>query len=226
MTDSHHSNRPLSTRVKTAKGRKIGSTRWLQRQLNDPYIHKAHQHGYRSRSAFKLLELQEKLNFLRRNMNVVDLGCAPGGWLQVVQSVVKEGKIIGLDLQAVTPMDQVTLLQTDFMQQEGLELVCTALEDQKVDIVLSDMAAASCGHRQTDHLRNMALCEAALDFAIEHLALQGTFICKILKGGQEHHLLTQAKHCFSHVKYYKPASSRQDSSESFLVAMNFGAHIV
>ena len=176
--------RSKTVQLKTAKGRTASSQRWLRRQLNDPYVQEAQRLGYRSRSAFKLLQLDEKFKFLYKGQRVVDLGAAPGGWCQVAANRVlteKTGKIVGLDLLPMDPIPGVNLLQTDFMSQEGLSELMKILTD-KVDLVISDMAASTTGHAPTDHIRTAGLCEAAFDFAIDVLARDGVFLAKVFKG--------------------------------------------
>lgn len=223
---SFKGQRQLHTNVRTAKGRKTSSTQWLQRQLNDPYVAQAKRDGYRSRAAYKIKEINERYPIFRKGQCVVDLGAAPGGWTQVVVDLVKSdqpggGKVVGIDLQAMEPIPGATLIQCDFMTEEALTLLNDALEGNKPDVVMSDMAAASCGHRQTDHLRIIGLCEAALSFAVQNLAPGGAFVAKILKGGMESQLLQSMKQDFASVRHVKPPSSRADSAESYVVALGF-----
>lgn len=214
--------RMMHTRVKTARGRKNSSTRWLQRQLNDPYVAQAKADGYRSRAAYKLLEMQEKFELIKQGDCVVDLGAAPGGWCQVAAKIVgKKGKVVGIDLQEMDFIDHVTLLQHDFMAEDAPELLYEALGGRKPDVVLSDMAAKSTGHAPTDHLRIIALCEVAFHFAKECLAEGGSFAAKILQGGTESDLLTELKKSFRVVKHVKPPASRKDSAEMYVVATGF-----
>ncbi|MCE3232871.1 MAG: rRNA methyltransferase [Rickettsiaceae bacterium] len=214
-------SRQLHVKVKTAKGRKKSSTRWLQRQLNDPYVAMAKADGYRSRAAYKLIDLNNKFDFLKPGKSVIDLGAAPGGWTQVAVEKAKGGKVIGIDLQEVEPIAGATLIMHDFMADDAPEILSNALEGKKADIVLSDMAAASCGHAATDHIRIIGLCEAAFDFAKENLADDGVFAAKILRGGTEKELLEDMKKCFKVVKHFKPDSSRKDSAEMYVVAIGF-----
>jgi len=217
--------RQLSVRVKTARGRKTSSTRWLQRQLNDPYVSKAKECGYRSRAAFKLLEMNEKSKFLGPGKRVVDLGAAPGGWTQVAVEIVKPGQtdgyVLGLDLQEMEPIAGATLLHLDFLQDDAEEIVIKALGGSQADVVLSDMAAFSTGHSLTDHLKIMHLAETAFWFAQKVLAPGGTFLAKVLQGGTESSLLTQLKQSFKTVKHIKPPASRKDSSEMYVIALDF-----
>ncbi|MGB0672137.1 MAG: RlmE family RNA methyltransferase [Rhodospirillales bacterium] len=213
--------RNVSTRVKTAKGRKLSSTRWLERQLNDPYVAEAKKRGYRSRAAFKLTELDDRFRLIGKGTRIVDLGCAPGGWTQVcVERAGPGARIIGIDLQAVEPVTGAELLEGDFLDDDIPEKLRTLLGGP-ADLVLSDMAAAATGHPATDHLRIMGLCEAALDFAIDVLAPGGAFVAKVLKGGTENDLLTLLKQRFRTVKHAKPPASRADSAESYVVATGF-----
>lgn len=213
--------RGAKVRVKTARGRKPSSTRWLQRQLNDPYVAEANRLGYRSRAAFKLVELNDRYQFLKDVTRAVDLGCAPGGWLQVLARVMPEdSQIIGIDLQEVEPVDGADLWVMDFLSDDAEERLMAAL-DGPVDIVLSDMANAATGHRQTDQIRTMALCEAALDFAIKVLAPGGTFVAKVLQGGSDGVLMERMQKHFKTVKHAKPPASRADSKEWFVLAQGF-----
>lgn len=225
-TDGGLTGRPLSVRVKTARGRKTSSTRWLQRQLNDPYVAEAKRRGYRSRAAFKLAEIDDKLGLLKPGMKIVDLGAAPGGWCQVAaERIGPKGQVIGLDLQAVDPLPGVTLLQGDFLDEGVLADLYRALGDEEagsgVDVVLSDMAAPATGHTQTDHLRIMGLAEAALDLAQSVLAPGGAFLAKVLQGGSERSLLDALKRDFAKVRHIKPPASRADSAELYVAALGF-----
>ncbi len=213
--------RGLKVRVKTAKRRSNSSTRWLQRQLNDPYVAEAKKRGYLSRAAFKLAQLDDKYRFLKPGARVVDLGAAPGGWVQVVlERCGKTARVVGIDLQEMEPIGEAVLLQGDFLAPEGPDRVRAALEGE-ADVVLSDMAAASTGHTQTDHLRVMGLAEAALEFAEEVLSPGGSFVAKVLQGGTERELLSRLKQRFAQVRHVKPAASRSDSAEMYLVATGF-----
>ncbi|MEK9722869.1 MAG: RlmE family RNA methyltransferase [Rhodospirillaceae bacterium] len=211
--------RPLAERVKTAKGRKSSSTRWLKRQLNDPYVAGAQRLGYRSRAAFKLAELDDRFRFLTKGARVVDLGAAPGGWTQV--SVERTGgRVVGLDLLEMAAITGADLLQGDFLEDGAVERLLAALAGP-ADVVLSDMAAAATGHPATDHLRIMGLLEAATDFAAQVLAPGGSFVGKVLKGGTENDLLARLKRDFRSVRHAKPPASRDDSAESYVVATGF-----
>ena len=210
----------LRTRVKTAKGRKIGSTRWLERQLNDPYVKRAKAEGYRSRAAYKLIELDERFGFLKGVQRVVDLGVAPGGWSQVVRQKSPKAAIVGIDLLPTEPLEGVTLLEMDFMDEAAPDRLREALGGP-ADLVLSDMAANTVGHPQTDHLRTMALVEAALHFAAEVLRPGGAFVAKVLAGGADAALVAELKRRFATVKHAKPPASRKGSSEWYVVAQGF-----
>jgi len=219
MSKKTPSGREPTKRVKTAKGRKLSSTLWLQRQLNDPYVQKANREGYRSRAAYKIKEIDEKMNLIKPGMDVLDLGAAPGGWSQFAVEK-KAGKVIALDILPMDPMDGVTILEMDFTEDEAPEALIQ-LTGEGVDIVMSDMAPNTVGHRQTDHLRIMALVELAYDFAIQVLKPGGTFLAKVWQGGAQNDLVAQMKKDFKTVKHIKPPASRQDSSESFVVAQGF-----
>lgn len=227
--DSGRGQRHLFTRVKTAKGRKLSSKNWLQRQLNDPYVKRANAENRRSRAAFKISEIDDKFKFFKPGVRVVDLGCAPGGWCQIASERVNsagefkkrpQGTVLGVDLQFVDPMAGVTLMQLDFLD-EGADTQVKEVLGGPADVVLSDMAASSTGHRQTDHLRIMALCEAALQFARETLAPGGVFVAKMLRGGADQELMVQLRRDFTAVRHYKPGASRADSAEMFIVAQGF-----
>ena len=220
---SNPSGRGLTERVKTANKRTASSTRWLQRQLNDPYVAEAKKRGFRSRAAFKLLQLDERFHFLKAGARVVDLGAAPGGWTQVAgEKVLKSGrgKVIGIDILEMDPVPGAEILHLDFMSDEAPEKL-KALLDGEADVVLSDMAASATGHQQTDHLKIMALAETAYAFAAEVLAPGGTFIAKVLQGGATGDLLKELKRDFEEVRHVKPAASRKDSAEIYVVALSF-----
>ena len=204
-------------RLKTARGRTASSTRWLTRQLNDPYVRAAKAAGWRSRSAFKLIELDERFSLLRGASRVVDLGIAPGGWAQVVRARRPRAAVVGIDLLPTDALDGVTILELDFMDDSAPGLLIEALGGGP-DLVLSDMAANTVGHKQTDHLRTMGLVEAAAQFAIDHLAPGGAFVAKVLAGGTDLALLMLLKKHFTSVKHAKPPASRKDSSEWYVIA--------
>lgn len=226
---SGRGRRDLKVKVRTARGRKASSTRWLQRQLNDPYVKRARSEGYRGRAAFKLIELDDRFRFLVPGARVVDLGCAPGGWLQVAVQRVNAlderpgkpaGRVLGIDLQPVEPLAGAEIHQLDFLA-DGADGQLRDWLGGRADVVMSDMAAASTGHKQTDHLRIMALCEAAAHFAFEVLEQGGTFVAKVLAGGAESGLQTLLKQRFTHVANVKPPASRADSSEKYVIATGF-----
>ena len=210
----------LRVRVKTARKRTAQSTRWLERQLNDPYVKRAKADGFRSRAAYKLSELDERFAFLKGKRRVVDLGIAPGGWSQVVRRLVPKAAIVGIDLLPVDPIEGVTIFQLDFMADVAPERLMAALEGAP-DLVLSDMAANTVGHPQTDALRTMGLVEAALAFAIDVLEPGGAFVGKVFAGGADTALVAEMKRNFASVKHAKPAASRKASSEWYVVAQGF-----
>ena len=210
-------------KVKSAKGRKSGSTRWLNRQLNDPYIQKAEKDGMRGRAAYKLIELNEKLDFLKKGQVIVDLGAAPGVWCQVAtQAGVK---VIAIDLLEIDEMPDVDFIQMDFMDNDAPEILNKMVQkynaDGLVDAVISDMAPNTTGHKQTDHLRIMAVVEAAYYFAIETLKPDGIFIAKVFQGGAQNTLVAEVKKSFKTVKHIKPPASRKESSETYMIAIGF-----
>jgi 23S rRNA (uridine2552-2'-O)-methyltransferase len=207
-------------RVKTARNRTAASTRWLERQLNDPYVRRAKAEGYRSRAAFKLIELDERFHLLRGVKRVIDLGIAPGGWSQVVRRQNAHARIVGIDLLPTDPIEDVTILEMDFMDDKAPGLLAEELGG-KADLVMSDMAANTVGHQQTDHLRTMGLVEAAVMFAGEVLAPGGAFVAKVLAGGADHALVAELKRMFTTVKHAKPPASRKDSSEWYVIAQGF-----
>jgi 23S rRNA (uridine2552-2'-O)-methyltransferase len=216
------SGRGLAVRVRSAGKRTVSSTRWLERQLNDPYVAEAKKQGYRSRAAFKLLQIDDKYRFLKSGARVVDLGAAPGGWCQVVAARVgARGTVIGIDLLPMDAIPGADLIQMDFMSEAAPDELKRRLGGNLADVVLSDMAASSTGHAQTDHLKIMALAETAYDFARDVLAPGGAFICKVLQGGATGELLKLLKRDFAEVKHVKPPASRSDSAEIYVVALGF-----
>jgi 23S rRNA (uridine2552-2'-O)-methyltransferase len=216
--------RALKVRVKTGKGRSVSSKLWLERQLNDPYVARAKREGFRSRAAFKLIEIDDKHRFLKAGARVVDLGAAPGGWSQVaarrVAAAEGRGRVVAIDLLATDPIPGVEVLKFDFLDPAAPERLRSALSGH-ADVVLSDMAANATGHRATDHLKIMALVEAAAAFAREILAPGGSFLAKVLQGGTETTLLADLKRDFASVKHIKPAASRSDSAELYVLATGF-----
>ena len=217
--------RELKVRLKAGKGRKSSSRRWLERQLNDPYVAEAKRQGYRSRSAFKLAEIDDKYRLLKPGAAVVDLGAAPGGWSQIaaerVGAAEGRGSVVAIDVHAIEAIPGVTFLHKDFYDADAPDALMAALGRPGADAVISDMAAHATGHRQTDHFQIMALAEAALDFARRVLNPGGAFIAKMLRGGTESQLLAELKRDFATVRHVKPKASREDSAELYLVAMGF-----
>ena len=217
--------RKLAVRVRTAKGRKIASTRWLQRQLNDPYVEEAKRRGYRSRAAFKLAEIDDKHRLLRPGMTLVDLGEAPGGWSQIaaqrVGLMAGKGRVVAVDLVEMEPVSGVVQLALDLTDPEAPRTIREALSGEKADAVLSDMHAPATGHKATDHLRIMGLVEAALDLAEEILAPGGTFLCKVLQGGASRELVARLNRSFAKVRHVKPKASRAGSAEMYVLATGF-----
>ncbi|HEV7288976.1 RlmE family RNA methyltransferase [Sphingomonas sp.] len=208
------------TRVRTARGRTTQSVRWLERQLNDPYVKRAKAEGYRSRAAYKLIELDEKFDMLKGAKRVVDLGIAPGGWAQVIRRKLPKAAVVGIDLLPVDPIEGVTIFQMDFTDDAAPDRLIEALGGAP-DLVMSDMAANTVGHAQTDALRTMGLVETALDFAIRNLAPGGVFVSKVFAGGADSNLVAEMKRNFTSVKHAKPPSSRKGSVEWFVVAQGF-----
>ncbi|MGB0308628.1 MAG: RlmE family RNA methyltransferase [Paracoccaceae bacterium] len=226
---SGRGQRDLKVKVKSARGRSVSQVRWLQRQLNDPYVKRAQSEGYRGRAAFKILELDDKYGFLKPGVRVVDLGCAPGGWCQVAARRVNalgdkknkpKGSVLGVDLQEVEPVAGAEIYQLDFLE-DAADLKVKDWLGGTADVVMSDMAAASSGHKQTDHLRIISLCEAAAYFAFDVLEEGGTFVAKVLAGGAEGELQKLLKQRFTKVANVKPPASRADSSEKFVVALGY-----
>jgi 23S rRNA (uridine2552-2'-O)-methyltransferase len=217
--------RKLKVRVKTGKGRTVSQKIWLERQLNDPYVIEARKQGYRSRAAFKLIEIDDKYKFLKPGGRVVDLGAAPGGWSQVAAKRVKaeegRGKVVAIDMHGMDALTAVTIFKKDFYDEDAPQLLIDALGGEKADCVLSDMAAHATGHRQTDHINIIALAEAGYDFAKSVLKPGGTYLAKVLRGGTEGELLKLMKKDFASVRHVKPMASRDDSAELFVLAMGF-----
>jgi 23S rRNA (uridine2552-2'-O)-methyltransferase len=217
--------RALKVRVRTARKRTPSSTRWLQRQLNDPYVVAAKREGYRSRAAYKLIEIDDKYHLLKPGTAVVDLGAAPGGWSQVAAARVKaetgKGLVVALDLTEIDMIPGITFLHADFMEDGAPAKLIAALGGRRPEAVLSDMASPATGHRATDKLRIMGLCETALDFALRVLAPGGAFLCKVLQGGTSQELLDTMKRDFAVVRHVKPKASRADSAELYVLATGF-----
>ncbi len=209
-------------KIKTAKGRKISSIKWIERQLTDPYVQKAKKEGYRSRAAYKIKEIDEKAKILKKGQVVVDLGAAPGGWCQVA---MEKGckHVVAIDLLPIDEIPGVTFFQMDFMEDDAPQVLIDALGGEQADVVLSDIAHNTTGHQKTDHYKIMALVEAAYDFAVEVLKPNGAFVAKVFQGGTEGELLTRMKKDFKTVKHIKPPASRKESPETFVVAQGFRA---
>jgi 23S rRNA (uridine2552-2'-O)-methyltransferase len=217
--------RSLKVRVKTARKRTQAQTRWLERQLNDPYVRRSKAEGFRSRAAYKLIEIDDRHRLLKPGARVVDLGAAPGGWCQVaaarVGSTDADPRVVGIDYLPMDPLPGVVVLQKDFLDDDAPEALRAALGGHAADVVLSDMAAPATGHKKTDHLKIMHLCEVAAEFARAVLSPGGAFLAKVLRGGTEHTLLADLKRDFAQVMHVKPPASRQDSAELYLLAKGF-----
>ncbi len=223
MTDKYPKvsvSRHKKTRVKSAKGRKISSVRWLERQLNDPYVAEAKRQGLRSRAGFKIMQLNDRFKFLKPGRKIIDLGAAPGGWTQFAVKECGMGNVIGIDLLEIEPIEGAKLIQGDFLDHDKQEEILNLMKG-KADVVMSDMAPATVGHPQTDHIRLMILVESALEFAKKTLKPEGVFIAKLFKGGAEKTLLDNLKRNFKTVKHTKPEASRKDSSEEYVIASGF-----
>ncbi|MBB3954387.1 RlmE family RNA methyltransferase [Novosphingobium sediminicola] len=214
------SGRDPGTRLKNTKGRTASQARWLQRQLNDPYVKKAKADGYRSRAAYKLIELDDKFGLVKGSRRVVDLGVAPGGWTQVVRQRAPQAGVVGIDLLPTDPIEGAILFEMDFMADEAPDALMEALGGRP-DLVICDMAANTVGHKQTDHLRTMGLVETAVDFAVHNLSKGGAFVAKVFAGGTDPGLLNILKRHFTAVKHAKPPASRKDSSEWYVIAQGF-----
>lgn len=216
-------SRQTTVKLRTARGRTASSQRWLQRQLNDPYVAESKRLGYRSRAAFKLIEIDDRFKFLKKGQRVVDLGCAPGGWTQIAVQRVgapERGQVVGLDILPLDPIPGAELLQADFTEASAPEDL-KALLGGPVDVVLSDMAASSTGHKKTDHIRIVMLAELALDFAFEVLAPDGVFVAKVFLGGSERDLLNPMRQAFRQVRHFKPPASRSESAETYVIATGY-----
>jgi 23S rRNA (uridine2552-2'-O)-methyltransferase len=222
---SKPSGNSLKVRVKTSKSKTVSQKIWLERQLNDPYVHEAKKLGYRSRSAFKLIEIDDKYGFLKPGGRIVDLGAAPGGWCQVASKRVKsedgKGRVVAIDMHSMDPMPGVTIFKKDFYDEDAPKVLIEALGGEQADCVLSDMATHATGHKQTDHINIIALVEAGYEFAKTILKPGGTYLAKVLRGGTEGALLTALKKDFRTVRHVKPMSSRDDSAELFMLATGF-----
>ncbi len=222
---SGRGRRKLKVRVRKARGRTTSQVRWLQRQLNDPFVQEAKKRGYRSRAAFKLIGIDDEFGILKPGARVVDLGATPGGWSQVAAERTRakagEGRVVAVDIHSVEPIPGVVILKKDFYDEDAPEVIMEALGSNRADVVLSDMAAHATGHRQTDHLQIMGLAEAAADFARRVLAPGGAFVAKVLRGGTENELLKALKRDFTKVRHFKPEASRPDSAELYVIATGF-----
>jgi 23S rRNA (uridine2552-2'-O)-methyltransferase len=216
-------SRQTTVKLRTARGRSASSQRWLQRQLNDPYVAESKRLGYRSRAAFKLTEIDDRFKLLKKGQRVVDLGCAPGGWTQIAVQRVgapDKGQVVGLDILPLDPIPGAELLLADFTEASAPELLKSKLGGP-VDVVLSDMAASSTGHKKTDHIRIVMLAELALDFAFEVLAPDGVFVAKVFLGGSERDLLNPLRQAFRQVRHFKPPASRSESAETYVIATGY-----
>jgi len=215
----------LKVRVKSAKGRKLSSTRWLERQLNDPFVREANRLGYRSRAAFKIQEIHEKFNIFQPGQCVLDLGAAPGGWSQIASQYVykgqQRGQVLAVDILPINSLSEVDSLQLDIFQEDSLDLIKAKMIKPEADIILSDMAPSTTGHKSTDHLRIIALLENALDITDNLLADGGVFVGKVFRGGTESDILKRMKIKFQNVKHIKPKSSRANSTELYVVGLNY-----
>jgi len=216
------SRRAVRVRVKTARGRSTSSVRWLDRQLNDPFVQLAEYKGYRSRAAFKLIELQQRFDIIQPGNQVVDLGAAPGGWSQAAMEYCgRSSTVIGIDLLPVAPMAGVVFIEADFTAQAGQQAIEDALRGRRPKVILSDMAAPTIGHPDTDHIRTLALCETAYEFCKGRLQQDGVFVAKLFQGGAEKEFLQELKRNFREVKHVKPEASRKESSELYLVCLGY-----
>lgn len=224
-TEQRGGSRKLTVKLRTAKGRKIASTRWLSRQLNDPYVEEAKRRGYRSRAAFKLIEIDDRYRFLKPGMSVVDLGAAPGGWSQIaaerVGSAERRGQVLAVDFEPIEPLPGVAVLALDVSAEGAAAAISAQLKGARADVVLSDMASPATGHRATDHLRVIALVEAALDLAEDVLKPGGTFLAKVFQGGADGELVARLKRSFAKVQHVKPKASRPESPEVYVLATGF-----
>ncbi|MBL4876455.1 MAG: RlmE family RNA methyltransferase [Cohaesibacteraceae bacterium] len=224
-TGDSSNHRSMKVRVKTAKGRKLSSTLWLQRQLNDPYVQRAKRDGFRSRATYKILEMNEKHRFLVPSSRVIDLGCAPGGWLQVASDVTNSShekvKVVGIDYLELEPVSGCVILQKNFLDEDAPQALLDALGGHAPTLVMSDMAAPTTGHKQTDHLRTTHLFEVAAEFARESLEPGGTFLSKVFRGGTEHEQLRELKRDYTSIAHLKPPASRKESPELYVLARGF-----
>lgn len=225
MSNTRITNRFKTEQVKTARGRKISSIKWLQRQLNDPYVKEAQKRGYRSRAVFKILEINDKFKLFKKGYKVLDLGSAPGGWSQTIVDIVGEGNVLAIDLLKMEPIPGVKFIQKNFLDDDAKDVLLGEMGGQKYDVVVSDMAANTTGDKKTDNLRTSNLVENALDFAIQVLKNGGSFVAKVFQGGAEKSIFDKLKTNFKMVKHFKPESSRKDSVEMYVVAKDFKGKI-
>ena len=207
--------------IKTARGRKVSSTRWLERQINDPYVALAKQKGYRSRASFKILEIDEKFKIFKKGNKVLDLGSAPGGWSQVISKKVGKDNILAVDILSMQPLSGVKFIQQDFLAPEAEKIIMDEIGGEKYDVVMSDMAANTTGNKDIDHIRTSALVEEAFNFSLKVLKENGTFIAKVFQGGTEPKLFSEMKQNFKNVKHFKPNSSRKESVEMYVIAQGY-----
>ena len=214
-------NRFKTEKLKTARGRKISSTKWLQRQINDPYVKEAQKRGYRSRAAFKILEINEKFNIFKKGYKVLDLGSAPGGWSQIIVDIVGDNNVLATDILKMEPIPGVKFIQKNFLEDDAKDILINEMNGQKYNVVVSDMAANTTGDKKTDNLRTSNLVENALDFAIKVLRNGGSFVAKVFQGGAEKPIFDKLKANFKVVKHFKPESSRKDSVEMYVIAKGF-----
>lgn len=214
-------NRFKTEKLKTARGRKISSTKWLQRQINDPYVKEAQKRGYRSRAAFKILEINEKFNIFKKGYKVLDLGSAPGGWSQIIVDIVGDNNVLATDILKMEPIPGVKFVQKNFLEDDAKDILINEMNGQKYNVVVSDMAANTTGDKKTDNLRTSNLVENALDFAIKVLRNGGSFVAKVFQGGAEKPIFDKLKANFKVVKHFKPESSRKDSVEMYVIAKGF-----
>jgi 23S rRNA (uridine2552-2'-O)-methyltransferase len=211
--------------VKNKKGKTTSSIKWLQRQINDPYVVLSKEMGYRSRAAFKIIEIDKKFHIFKKGQKVIDLGSAPGGWSQIIVQKVGRGNVLALDILDMQPIDGVEFLQQDFLASDAIDNIKSKIGWEKCDVVVSDMAANTTGDRRTDHVRTMALLEQAFDFAITVLKPEGSFIAKVFMGGAEKELFDRLRQNFKLVRHFKPDSSRKDSVEMYVIAIGYKSHI-
>lgn len=221
MIDIKINKRFKTEKVKTAKNRKLSSTKWLQRQLNDPFVQEAKSRGYRSRAVFKIIEIDNKFRIFKKGYKVLDLGSAPGGWSQAVKEKVGENNVLAVDILNMDYIPGVQFIQQDFLAPDAEKIILNQMNNKKYNVVMSDMAANTTGDKKTDHIRTITLVESALDFAVKILEINGSFVGKIFQGGAEKSLLEKFKLYFKNVKHFKPSSSRKDSVEMYIVATGF-----